>query len=259
MDIERGFVRKLGVARTPIQRFAASSARTCPVAQPLHVHVPHARNRSPAMANPRKSYWVAQLIRRARKEVRQYEIGGWIVSTVVGLTVVFLVGFLISTMVAKSDSTIVGLGEAGLAETEPASVRALRDARTARADSMAAEAARTDEIDESTAAAEADARVRDDLGEGEASFYGPGLQGNPTASGETFDMNKLTAAHRTLPLGSRVRVTNLRNNKSIVVRINDRGPYHGNRVIDLSKEAARRIGMIQRGKARVRLELLHSS
>jgi rare lipoprotein A (peptidoglycan hydrolase) len=95
-----------------------------------------------------------------------------------------------------------------------------------------------------------------ELGEGRASFYGEELAGNPTASGERFDPAKLTAAHRTLPLGSRVRVTNLRNGESVIVRINDRGPFHGNRIIDLSEAAARRIGMLQRGTARVRLELL---
>jgi rare lipoprotein A len=94
------------------------------------------------------------------------------------------------------------------------------------------------------------------LGEGSASFYGEELAGNPTASGERFDPAKLTAAHRTLPLGSRVRVTNLRNDESVVVRINDRGPFHGNRIIDLSEAAARRIGMLQQGTARVRIELL---
>lgn len=92
--------------------------------------------------------------------------------------------------------------------------------------------------------------------EGRASFYGEELAGNPTASGERFDPEKLTAAHRTLPLGSRVRVTNLRNGESVVVRINDRGPFHGNRIIDLSEAAARQIGMLKRGTARVQLELL---
>lgn len=91
-----------------------------------------------------------------------------------------------------------------------------------------------------------------------ASWYGPGFHGKTTANGETYNMNKLTAAHRTLPFGAVVRVTNLDNRKSVVVRINDRGPYVGNRVIDLSREAARRIDMINSGTARVRLELLRS-
>lgn len=94
------------------------------------------------------------------------------------------------------------------------------------------------------------------LGNGRASFYGEELAGNPTATGEPFDPAKLTAAHRTLPLGSRVRVTNIRSGKSVVVRINDRGPFHGERVIDLSKAAARTIGMLRQGTARVRLELI---
>ncbi|MEM8601095.1 MAG: septal ring lytic transglycosylase RlpA family protein [Bacteroidota bacterium] len=94
------------------------------------------------------------------------------------------------------------------------------------------------------------------LGEGRASFYGPGFEGNRTANGEIFRMQRLTAAHRTLPFGSRVRVTNLRNGESVVVRINDRGPFVGNRVIDLSRGAAQEIGMIRSGTAPVRLELL---
>lgn len=94
------------------------------------------------------------------------------------------------------------------------------------------------------------------IGTGEASYYGNELAGNPTASGERFDPEKLTAAHRTLPLGSRVRVTNSRNGESVVVRVNDRGPYHGNRVIDLSAGAARTIGLIGSGTGRVSLALL---
>ncbi len=96
----------------------------------------------------------------------------------------------------------------------------------------------------------------EDIGVGPASFYGRDFAGRRTASGERFDPGALTAAHRTLPIGSKVRVTNLRNGRSVVVRINDRGPFHGNRVIDLSHEAARQIGMVQRGVARVQLELL---
>ena len=89
--------------------------------------------------------------------------------------------------------------------------------------------------------------------EGIASWYGPKFQGRLTASGERFDMHKLTAAHRTLPLGTRVRVINLENGRSVVVRINDRGPFVKNRIIDLSYEAARRLGFVQQGTARVRI------
>ena len=96
------------------------------------------------------------------------------------------------------------------------------------------------------------------MADGEASYYGSELAGNRTASGEVFDPNQLTAAHRTLPLGSEVRVTNPRNGESVVVRINDRGPFHGNRVIDLSTAAARQIGLIRSGTGRVNLALLLS-
>ncbi len=91
---------------------------------------------------------------------------------------------------------------------------------------------------------------------GEASFYGAGLAGNPTANGETFNPAELTAAHPTLPFGSKVRVINDVNGREVTVRINDRGPFVGDRVIDLSEAAARKIGMIGRGTAPVTLELL---
>lgn len=94
------------------------------------------------------------------------------------------------------------------------------------------------------------------IGSGIASYYGNELAGNRTASGERFDPGQLTAAHRTLPMGTRVRVTNSANGKSVVVRINDRGPFHGKRVIDLSKSAASRIGLVARGSGRVDLALL---
>jgi rare lipoprotein A len=89
---------------------------------------------------------------------------------------------------------------------------------------------------------------------GKASYYGASLQGHKTASGEPFDLHALTAAHRTLPFGTRVRVTNLANGRQVVVRINDRGPYVGGRIIDLSEEAARRLDCIGQGVADVRIE-----
>jgi len=91
---------------------------------------------------------------------------------------------------------------------------------------------------------------------GTASYYGRELRGRRTASGEPFNPKAMTAAHKTLPLGTRVRVTNLRNGKSVDVTINDRGPYTGGRIIDLSKGAARKIDMIRSGTAKVRLEVL---
>lgn len=89
---------------------------------------------------------------------------------------------------------------------------------------------------------------------GVASWYGPGFHGRATASGERYDQNELTAAHRTWPLGTPVRVTHLDSGRSVVVRINDRGPFVDDREIDLSYGAARKLGMVRAGTARVRLE-----
>jgi len=89
---------------------------------------------------------------------------------------------------------------------------------------------------------------------GTASWYG---EAQMTASGERFDPRAMTAAHRTLPLGTRVRVTNTRNGRSVIVRINDRGPYSKGRVIDLSRAAAAQLGMIDAGLAPVTIEVLH--
>ncbi len=92
---------------------------------------------------------------------------------------------------------------------------------------------------------------------GMASWYGPGFHGKKTANGEIFDQNKITAAHKTLPLPSIVRVTNLENGKVLPsVRVNDRGPFAKNRIIDLSKKAANELGFMNKGVARVRVEIL---
>src|SRR5688572_2603125 len=91
---------------------------------------------------------------------------------------------------------------------------------------------------------------------GKASFYADKFEGVYTASGEKYKHNKLTAAHKTLPFGTRVRVTNLENNNSVEVVINDRGPYVEDRIIDLSKEAAEQLGFINKGLAEVKLEVV---
>jgi len=91
---------------------------------------------------------------------------------------------------------------------------------------------------------------------GIASWYGPGFHGQPTANGESYDQNALTAAHPTLPLGTRVEVTNLDTGKSVQVRINDRGPFVRGRKIDLSRGAARKLGMLRPGLSRVRIRPL---
>lgn len=98
--------------------------------------------------------------------------------------------------------------------------------------------------------------VRGASQEGIASWYGPGFHGNATTSGEIYDQNDLTAAHRTLPLGTRVAVTHLESGRSVEVRINDRGPFVDGRIIDLSFAAAKQLGMIGPGTGPVRIEVL---
>ena len=91
---------------------------------------------------------------------------------------------------------------------------------------------------------------------GLASYYGRAFQGRVTASGERYDADKLTAAHRTLPFGTRLRVTNLANGRNVVVRVNDRGPNRAERLIDLSLQAARKLQFGHQGLTRVRVEIL---
>ena len=92
--------------------------------------------------------------------------------------------------------------------------------------------------------------------EGIVSWYGERFHNRPTASGELFDFADLTMAHPSLPFGTKVRVTNLRNGRSVVVRVNDRGPFVGSRIADLSQAAAASLGMLSRGIARARIEVL---
>lgn len=92
------------------------------------------------------------------------------------------------------------------------------------------------------------------IAEGKASYYANRFHGRRTASGEHFDRRELTAAHRSLPFGTRVQVTNLDNGRKVVVKINDRGPHTGNRIIDISQAAAREIGLVGRGVGKVRIE-----
>ncbi|HID96011.1 MAG TPA: septal ring lytic transglycosylase RlpA family protein [Candidatus Latescibacteria bacterium] len=91
---------------------------------------------------------------------------------------------------------------------------------------------------------------------GVASYYGREFHGRPTSSGEIFDMFAFTAAHRNLPFGTRIKVTNLDNGRWVVVRVNDRGPFVEGRILDLSYAAAKKIGMISTGTARVRIEII---
>ena len=98
-----------------------------------------------------------------------------------------------------------------------------------------------------------DEPARGYLGEGIASYYGPGLHGRPTASGERFNQNAMTAAHRKLPFGTCLRVVNMENGRSVDVRVNDRGPYKEGRIVDVSLAAAKKLGLVDKGLARVRL------
>ncbi len=93
---------------------------------------------------------------------------------------------------------------------------------------------------------------------GMASWYGRQFHGRKTASGERFDMNAMTAAHRSLPLSCYIRVTNRDNGKSVIVKVNDRGPFHGKRILDLSYAAAKQIGITQRGMGNVVIERIEN-
>ncbi len=95
--------------------------------------------------------------------------------------------------------------------------------------------------------------------EGTASYYADEFHGRKTSNGEVYDMHALTAAHRTLPFNSKIRVVNSDNDKSVIVRVNDRGPFKDDRVIDVSLEAAKQLGLIAHGTAPVKLEILELS
>ena len=92
--------------------------------------------------------------------------------------------------------------------------------------------------------------------EGIASYYAEEFDGRQTANGETYDMNALTCAHRTLPFNTRLKVTNLENGSTVILRVNDRGPFKAGRIVDVSLSAAKQLGMIPTGTARVRLTVL---
>jgi rare lipoprotein A len=104
-----------------------------------------------------------------------------------------------------------------------------------------------------------DTQARDGLGQsqkGMASYYHDSLHGRKTASGQRYNKNRLSAAHRTLPLGTKLRVTDTRTGRSIVVKVNDRGPFARGRIIDLSREAAQELGMVKNGVAKVELKVV---
>lgn len=146
------------------------------------------------------------------------------------------------------------LALAGLISSVP--VQAAEAPAAERLESLAAAVETLDETAPVIDPAAAEEKVYKAIGQGTASYYGRELAGNRTASGERFDPHGFTAAHRTLPLGTRLRVTNVANGRSVIVRVNDRGPFVGKRVIDVSLGAAREIQMVRSGTALVRLELV---
>jgi rare lipoprotein A len=103
------------------------------------------------------------------------------------------------------------------------------------------------------------ARATVTVQEGLVSWYGEQFHDRPTASGQLFDSTAMTMAHPTLPFGTKVKVTNLRNGRSVVLTVNDRGPFVGSRIADLSQAAAATLGMLRRGIAHARLEVLHAA
>jgi rare lipoprotein A len=160
----------------------------------------------------------------------------------------------ISRLRRRGTQLAVTLAMVGLMSAAP--VQADELAAGDRMASLAETVATLDESIQIAPPAEKAEAVFEMIGQGEASYYGHELAGNRTASGERFNPNGLTAAHRTLPLGTRLRVTNISNGRSVIVRINDRGPFVRNRLIDVSLGAAREIQMVRSGKAQVRLERL---
>jgi rare lipoprotein A len=147
--------------------------------------------------------------------------------------------------------SIVGLAMASLLTSTPASAVQVSSDPELQAVLQAVES--FDDDDQVTAPADEQFQT---VGEGVASYYGHELAGNRTASGERFNPGAMTAAHRTLPLGTKLRVTNKTNGRSVIVRVNDRGPFVGNRILDVSLAAAREIGMVRSGKAVVRIARL---
>ncbi|MDB5694264.1 MAG: septal ring lytic transglycosylase RlpA family protein [Alphaproteobacteria bacterium] len=164
---------------------------------------------------------------------------------------------MIDRMRRRGMTRIVTLTLVGLMSAAPAQAADL--AGTPRLQSL--EQAVAQSFDDSVTAApapEAAPQSFEAVGQGEASYYGAELAGNRTASGERFNPRAFTCAHRSLPLGTMLRVTNLANGRSVLVRVNDRGPFARSRILDMSLAAARDIDMVRAGKARVRLEVIRN-
>ena len=162
---------------------------------------------------------------------------------------------MIERMRRKGMARAVALTLIGLMCTAPA--QAIDLSASPRLQSL--EQAVAQSFDDSVTAPQAPVQSYEAAGQGEASYYGAAFAGNRTASGERFDPDALTCAHRSLPLGTLLRVTNIANGRSVTVRVNDRGPFVRSRLLDMSLAAARDIGMVRSGKAMVKLEIVHSA
>jgi rare lipoprotein A len=162
---------------------------------------------------------------------------------------------MIERMRRKGMTRAVALTLIGLMSAAPA--QAVDLAASPRLQSL--ETAVAQAFDDDVAAPRAPEQSFAAIGQGEASYYGAELAGNRTASGERFDPSAFTCAHRSLPLGTMLRVTNLANGRSVMVRVNDRGPFARRRILDMSLAAARDIDMVRTGKAVVRLEIVRAA
>jgi rare lipoprotein A len=161
---------------------------------------------------------------------------------------------MIDRLRRKGMSRIAALSLIGLMSAAPA--QAIDLAASPKLQSL--ESAVAQAFDDSVTTPQAPQQSFETVGQGEASYYGNELAGNRTASGERFDPHAFTCAHRSLPLGTLVRVTNLSNGRSVLVRVNDRGPFIRSRILDMSVAAARDIDMVRTGKAMVRLEVVRN-
>lgn len=194
--------------------------------------------------HPQRQRRVRRVIRAARERIgtlRRLLVAAVLLAVAsIGVAVFFATR---ATPEAERDAVLLGRGQAGVAliDSGAAPVRPRRGSPQSMRPP-------TDQGEQGQHA-----------GSGEASYYGDELRGRPTASGEGFNPDAYTAAHRTLPLGTRLRVTNVRNGESVIVRVNDRGPFSGDRVLDVSKGAARELGMLGSGTAPVRMEVLPRS
>ncbi|EQB17766.1 septal ring lytic transglycosylase RlpA family protein [Novosphingobium lindaniclasticum] len=162
------------------------------------------------------------------------------------------IGFALATA-----AMLVAPASSAIAEAKLAPAKAVAEATTSAPAAIIAAPAAATPVAALPQSLDQDAQNYAEIKGGTASFYGRELRGNRTASGERFNPDDLTAAHPSLPFGTMLRVTNPRTGDSVMVRVNDRGPFHSNRVIDLSEAAAKEIGIARMGSGKVELAVLN--